>query len=171
MHTHACSARRPFKLPARRGGAYVIASTGNPERHGDSLRAQGAHEVVTGPGELKEPVHGVLDLVGGQQLIDAYGMLAERGTLVAVGHAAHEGETFPYGALFGDNGRHDRTIATFSLPACADLAPDLTWLAHRVAAGELDPQISWRGGWEKAADAIGALLERRLHGKAVLDIV
>ncbi|MET9510404.1 zinc-binding dehydrogenase [Streptomyces flavidovirens] len=157
---------------ARRGGAYVIASTGDPERHGDSLRAQGAHEVVTGSGllHLKEPVHGVVDLVGGQQLIDAYSMLAERGTLVAVGHAAHEGETFPYGALFGDNGRHDRSIVTFSLPACHGLAPDLTWLAQHVASGELDPQISWRGSWEKAGDAIGALLERRLHGKAVLDI-
>ncbi|GGX69113.1 zinc-binding dehydrogenase [Streptomyces hiroshimensis] len=155
---------------ARLGGAHVIASTGDPDRHGDSLRANGAHEVVAGPLEVREPVDGVVDLVGGRQLVDAYGMLSQGGTLVAVGHSAHQGETFPFGALFGDQGRHDRSIVTFFLPACTGLAPDLTWLAHRVAAGELDPQISWRGDWDGAADAIDALLHRRLHGKAVLDI-
>jgi NADPH:quinone reductase-like Zn-dependent oxidoreductase len=155
---------------ARLGGAHVIASTGNPAEYGDGLRVQGAHEVVAGPHEVGEPVHGVLDMVGGRQLVDGHGTLAEGGTLVAVGHSAHEGETFPYGALFGDSGRHDRSIITFSLPACTALAPDLTWLAGRVAAGALDPQISWRGGWDKAAHAIDALLGRRLHGKAVLDI-
>ncbi|MEU8105744.1 hypothetical protein AB0C18_18680 [Nonomuraea muscovyensis] len=50
------------------------------------------------------------------------------------------------------------------------IGPDLTWLAQQVATGALDPQISWRGGWDKAGEAVSALLERRLHGKAVLDI-
>ncbi|MDQ1051829.1 zinc-binding dehydrogenase [Streptomyces sp. V4I2] len=155
---------------ARLGGAHVIASTGDPDRYGESLRANGAHEVVAGPLEVREPVDGVVDLVGGQQLVDAYSMLAQGGTLVAVGHSAHQGETFPFGALFGDQGRHNRSIAAFSLPACTGLAPDLTWLAHRVDAGELHPQISWRSSWDGAADAIDALLQRRLHGKAVLEI-
>jgi NADPH:quinone reductase len=34
----------------------------------------------------------------------------------------------------------------------------------------VDPQVSWRGSWDEAADAIGAMLGRLLHGKAVLDI-
>jgi NADPH:quinone reductase len=38
-----------------------------------------------------------------------------------------------------------------------------------VAAGELDPQIGWRGSWEKAADA-AALLGRRVRGKAVVEV-
>ncbi|MFJ1913940.1 zinc-binding dehydrogenase [Streptomyces sp. NPDC088147] len=155
---------------ARRGGAHVIASTGAPERHGDGLRDLGAHDVVAEPLQVTEPVDGVVDLVGGRQLVDAYGRLAEGGTLVAVGHSAHEDETFPYGALYGDQGRHDRTLTTFFLPACAGLTRDLTWLAHQVATGELTPHISWRGTWDEAADAVDALLGRRLHGKAVLDI-
>ncbi|MFI1255101.1 zinc-binding dehydrogenase [Streptomyces netropsis] len=155
---------------ARLGGAHVIASTGDPAKHGDGLLALGAHEVVNGPLQVDGPVDGVVDLVGGQQLVDAYGKLVERGTLVAVGHSAGQGETLPFGALFGDQGRHDRAITTFFLLGCPGLAPDLTWLAGKVATGGLDPQISWRGGWDEAADAIGALLERRLHGKAVLDI-
>ncbi|WP_181958614.1 hypothetical protein [Nonomuraea diastatica] len=39
-----------------------------------------------------------------------------------------------------------------------------------MAAGDLDPQIVWRGGWERAGEAAAALLKRRLHGKAVLDV-
>ncbi|MFD9452567.1 zinc-binding dehydrogenase [Streptomyces sp. NPDC059985] len=155
---------------ARRGGAHVVAATGNPEAHGDSLRILGAHEVIAGPGAVGAPVDGVVDLVGGRQLVDAYQALAERGTLVAVGHATDESEHFPFGAFFGDQGRHDRSIATFFLLACTGLAPDLTWLSALVSARELDPQISWRGSWGKAAEAAEALLGRRLHGKAVLDL-
>ncbi|MFC7307533.1 zinc-binding dehydrogenase [Streptomyces monticola] len=155
---------------ARQGGAYVVATTGDPGARGDALRALGAHEVVGTPAAVTEPVHGVLDMVGGKQLVEAYEMLAGGGTLVAVGHAAGEPEHFPHGTLYGDDGRHDRSIASFHLLGCTALAPDLTWLAGRIAAGELDPGISWRGSWQQAAEAADALLGRRLHGKAVLDL-
>ncbi|GAA2089618.1 zinc-binding dehydrogenase [Streptomyces albiaxialis] len=155
---------------ARRGGAHVTASTGDPARHGDSLRALGAHEVVEGPEALTSPVDAVIDLVGGPQLVAAHQRLAEGGTLVAVGHAPDLRESFPAGAFFGDGGRHDRTIATFYLPACHGLARDLTWLSAELAAGALDPQITWRGPWTRAAEPAEALLDRRLHGKAVLEI-
>lgn len=156
---------------ARLSGAHVIASTGDPDAHGESLRALGAHEVVAGPAGVDAPVDGVVDLVGGRQLVDAFELLTPGGTLVSVGHVAvDEGEHFPYGALFGDGGRHDRSLVTFHLLGCPGLAPDLTALAAKVAAGELDARISWRGGWDKAREAVEALLERRLHGKAVLDL-
>lgn len=155
---------------ARRGGAHVVASTGDPAAHGEALRALGAHEVVAHPEQVRDPVDGVVDNVGGAQLVAAFGRLAPHGTLIAVGHGTGEAETFPFGALFGDGGRHDRSLVTFYLLDGADLAPDLTWLAAEVAAGRLDPGISWRGGWEQADEAVTALLERRLHGKAVLDI-
>ncbi|MFF8815076.1 zinc-binding dehydrogenase [Streptomyces pactum] len=154
----------------RMAGAHVIASTGDPAAHGEELRALGADEVVQGPEAVDEPVHGVLDMVGGEQLVTAFGKLAARGTLVTVGQSAGGGEHFPLGAFWDELGRHDRTIATFYLLTADDLGPDLTWLAARVAAGELDPQISWRGGWERAAEAVDTLLGRRLHGKAVLDL-
>ncbi|UBU12017.1 zinc-binding dehydrogenase [Nonomuraea gerenzanensis] len=155
---------------ARRAGAHVLASTSNPARHGDELRALGAHEVVAHPGETGGLVDGVIDNVGGPQLVAAFDRLAAHGTLVSVGHGTGEAETFPFGAMFGDEGRHDRSIVTFYLLDGADLVPDLTWLAARVAAGDLDPGISWRGGWERADEAVAALVEGRLHGKAVLDV-
>ncbi|MFE5122068.1 zinc-binding dehydrogenase [Streptomyces sp. NPDC056669] len=155
---------------ARLGGAHVIASTGDPAAHGDGLRTLGAHQVVKDPTEIDEPVHGVVDNVGGPQLVAAYDKLAAHGTLVSVGHVTGQPETFPFGALSGSEGRHDRSIVTFYLLDRPDIGPDLGWLAERVATGDLDPQITWRGGWDRAEDAVAALLDRRLHGKAVLDI-
>ncbi|WP_131739544.1 zinc-binding dehydrogenase [Actinomadura roseirufa] len=152
------------------GGARVVASTGDPDAHGASLRALGAAEVIREPAEIGEPVDGVVEQVGGRRLVDAYERLAPGGTLVALGHSSEEGESFPFGALFGHQGRHDRSIVTFFLLACRDLAPDLTWLAAAVADGRIAPHLSWRGSWENVADATGALLERRLNGKAVLEI-
>ncbi|MDP9865783.1 MULTISPECIES: zinc-binding dehydrogenase [Streptosporangium] len=156
---------------AHQGGAHVVAVTGDPETHEKNLRLLGADEVITAPRELGAPVDGVVELVGGTHLVDAYARLAEHGTLVTVGHAAQEDTTFPPGAFLGNEGRHNRTLTTFYLLACTDLAPDLTRLAEQVAAGTLDPGITWRGTWEEAAEAFDALRERRLHGKAVLDLV
>ncbi|MEV6974350.1 zinc-binding dehydrogenase [Kitasatospora sp. NPDC093806] len=155
---------------ARAAGARVVASTSDPAAHGRLLRRLGAHEVVGGPGEASRPVDGVVDLVGGPLLVEAYRRLGPGGTLVSVGHAAGTGEEFPFGELFGDQGRHDRSVVTFFLLACAGLDRDLGWLAERVAAGALDPGITWRGGWADAADAVGALLAGGLHGKAVLTL-
>ncbi|MTD54258.1 zinc-binding dehydrogenase [Amycolatopsis pithecellobii] len=155
---------------ARRGGAHVIACTGDPERHGESLTALGAHEVITAPAQLDEPVHGIVDTVGGQQLADGYTRLAEHGTLVSVGRAAPGEQTFPDGAFAGPAG-HDRTLTTFYLLRCEGVGRDLTVLAGLVAAGELDANIAWRGPWQDVATATERLVDRRLHGKAVLDVV
>lgn len=155
---------------ARHGGAHVIAATADPATHTRSLRDLGAAEIVTTPADLSEPVDGVVDLVGGQQLVDAYQRLSEGGTVVAVGHAAGAAETFPYGAFLGDQGRHNRSITTFFLLSCTGLSRDFGWLATRVTTGALDPNITWRGSWSEADTAIQALLSRRLHGKAVLEL-
>jgi NADPH:quinone reductase-like Zn-dependent oxidoreductase len=153
---------------ARRGGAHVIACATNPAAHGDALRALGAHEVITEPRELDQPVHGVLDMVGGQQMADAHERLAVHGTLVAIGLSSGDPRFAPF--AFSGLGPADRSIVTFHLLAHPDLAEDLTWLANQVATGELDPQISWRGNWKSAEDAVEALVGRRLHGKAVLEV-
>ncbi|MEU2359662.1 hypothetical protein [Streptomyces noursei] len=39
-----------------------------------------------------------------------------------------------------------------------------------MAAGDLTPHLAWRGAWDDDAGAVDALLGRRLHGKAVLDV-
>ncbi|MGI5348643.1 zinc-binding dehydrogenase [Streptomyces sp. CA-250714] len=156
---------------ARLGGARVVAVTGDPAAHGDALRALGAREVVARPSEAAAPVDGVVDMIGGWQLVEAYEQLAAGGTLVSVGHSGGDDEHFPHGVLYGDQGRHDRSFVSFHLLGSRDrLATDLGWLAEQVANGTLDPGTTWRGPLEKSAEAVELLLGRRLHGKAVLDI-
>jgi NADPH:quinone reductase-like Zn-dependent oxidoreductase len=121
---------------------------------------------------VDRPVFGVLDNVGGPQLVDAFETLRAGGTLISIGHAAQSREVFEFGAFRPDGGRHDRSIQTFYLlgDLSTDFTADLGWLAGETAAGRLDPHISWRGDWSRYAEATSALLNRRLHGKAVLEV-
>jgi NADPH2:quinone reductase len=154
---------------AHLGGAWVAATTGDPQRHGDALRALGADEVLADPAEVTGRLDGVVDMAGGPHLVAAYAKLVSGGTLVSVGHASGQGDAFPPGAISGGGG-HDRSITSFYLMECSGLRRDLEWLADAVASGRLDAQVSWRGSWTDATDAVAALRERRLHGKAVLEI-
>lgn len=157
---------------ARLAGAHVIAVAGDPA-HFDGLRALGAHEVVGAPEDLKEPVAGVVDLVGGGLLASAFVKLESHGVLVSVGHASSAVAAFDYVGMFAAPEalhRHDRTIVTLHLPAETGLSPDLRWLAECVASGRLDPQITWQGDWQKLPEAAALLLDRKLHGKAVLTL-
>ncbi|MEU5090614.1 zinc-binding dehydrogenase [Streptomyces sp. NPDC021356] len=157
---------------AARGGADVIAVTSDPAKTED-LRALGADEIVTDLASLKdiEPVHGVVELVGGTHMVAAHEALAENGVLVSAGHISGEGEQFPYGALFGHGRRHNRQIATFYLlDDAVGLGADLTWLAALTVRGELDPQVALRSDWTKVTRAAAELAGRRVRGKAVIDI-
>ncbi|MFG2570784.1 zinc-binding dehydrogenase [Streptomyces sp. NPDC048567] len=156
---------------AARAGAEVVAISRNPAQ-ADGLRSLGAHEVHTDPAAVDRPVSAVLDNVGGQQLVDAFAALRAHGVLVNVGRSSEANAVFPPEALLGNEGRHDRSIHTFFLFAdpATDFSADLAWLAAEVAAGRLNPGIRWRGPWTRYDEAAQALLGRRLHGKAVLDI-
>ncbi|MFJ9590415.1 zinc-binding dehydrogenase [Streptomyces acidicola] len=135
-----------------------------------SIHGLGADEVIPGPEHASALVDAVVDCVGGPQLVQAFEKLAPHGTLVAVDDVTLQPVQFPPGAFLGNDGRHGRSIVTFHLQDGPLPGPDLTWLADRVAAADLTPQISWRGSWNQIDEAITALMGRRLHGKAVLDI-
>jgi NADPH2:quinone reductase len=153
---------------AARGGAHVIATTRNPDDVAD-LRELGAHEVVTDLGGVGQ-TFGVLDMLGGPHLVSAYGTLAPGGTLISIGFAAGEPEVFERGRLLGVDGLGDRRILSFALLADAETPNDLTWLAAEVAAGRLTPSIAARAGWTNLPETAAALLDRRIRGKAVLDV-
>lgn len=155
---------------ARLGGAHVIAGTRDPAAHGDQLRALGADDVVAAPEDVDGLVDGVVDCVGGPQRGAAFARLAAHGTFVAVANTVTEAERFPPGAFLGDRAQYGRTLVTFHLMDGPLPGPDLTWLAQRAAAGDLDPGISWRGDWTRADEAVAALLSGSLHGKAVLNL-
>lgn len=150
---------------AARAGAHVVASVGSPER-GEGLATLGAAEVVVGVDEISEPVYGAIDNVGGYTLTGVYGLLQPGGCVQSVGMASLEPTTIDFERARLRGG--DTRIEAFAIGP--GFGPDLALLVGLVAAGQLDPQVDWRGPWDKAADAAEALLGRRIRGKAVLEV-
>lgn len=122
---------------AARSGAEVVAVARDERRHAE-LRALGAAEVHAGLATVTRPVHGAIDMIGGQHLVDAYALLAQGGTVVALGHAAGAGEHFPYGAFVADPTTSDRTLTSFFLGTEPDIALDMAYLARETAGRTLD---------------------------------
>ncbi|MFV2172759.1 zinc-binding dehydrogenase [Actinomadura sp. LOL_016] len=146
---------------AARGGAHVIASVGGPGR-ARGLRDLGAAEVVVGVEGVTAPVYGVLDNVGGPLLAEAFGLLEPDGVVQAIGMASREPTTIDFEEARTRSARG--RIENFNVGA--PFGP----LVQLLEEGRLDPQIGWRGGWDRAPEAAEALLSRRLRGKAVLDV-
>jgi NADPH:quinone reductase-like Zn-dependent oxidoreductase len=145
------------------GGAYVIASVGSPER-GLGLLELGADDVIVALGGLDEPVDVVIENVGGEQLVDAFAMLAPGGNLQSVGWTSGQPAVFPPYSTVGPA----KTLQSFVLGP--DIHEDLAALLDLVSDGLLKVDIGWRGPWERAGDAAEALVGRQVNGKAVLDV-
>ncbi|GAA3648127.1 zinc-binding dehydrogenase [Nonomuraea antimicrobica] len=151
---------------AARAGAYVIASVGSAERAA-GLQALGARDILVGPAMPAEPVFGVLDNVGGKLLAEAFGILEDGGVALSVGWASREPTVIDFEEE-RMKGIHKR-VEPFTV--AAPFGPESAYLIRLLEKGELDPQIGWRGPWDRVEEAIAALLGRRVPGKAVLDVV
>lgn len=142
-------------------GAHVIAMSSR----GADLTSLGAAEVVStldGVG----PVFGVLENVGGPLLADAFALLESGGSVQSIGKASLESTTIDFEAERLRGG--DRRIEPFVIRA--PVGADLAEIVRLLAARRLDPQIGWRGDWSRVSEAIAALLDRKVRGKAVLEI-
>ncbi|HXP93809.1 MAG TPA: zinc-binding dehydrogenase, partial [Candidatus Binatia bacterium] len=154
---------------ARRAGAYVVALTSSDAKRKE-LTEIGADEVVTDLAKLAAPLYGVIDTVGGQALVDAWGHLRAGGMLISIGYAGGTPATFPPYSTVGPR----KTLVAFTLGTALlpdeTLGEDFTYLAQLVARKELDPEIVWRGDWTQLPEAIALLASRKISGKAVLRI-
>lgn len=150
---------------AARAGAHVVASVGRPDR-GEGLLGLGAAEVVVGLADVSEPFSGAIDNVGGSVLADAYALLEPGGRALSVGMASLEPTTidFEKARMRTPGARVEAFVVG------PGFGPDLSYLVAMLAAGELDPQVGWRGGWERVGEAVEALRGRRVRGKAVLEV-
>ena len=150
---------------AARAGAHVIAAVGSTAR-GAGLKALGATEVVVGLADVAEPVSGVLDNVGGPLLAEAFSLLADGGSLQSIGMASNQPSTIDFEVERRTGVR--KRLEPFTVRTPFDR--DLTYLVELLAAGELDPQIGLRTSWNDVSEAAEALRDRRVAGKAVLDV-
>lgn len=147
---------------AARAGAEVVASVGS-EARGAGLDRLGAAHVIVGLERLPAPIHGILDGVGGPQLAEAIRHLALDGVVQWYGLASRA--QMELGAA--------ERIAHWRLEMMmmrTPLGDDLRYLVSLLATGQLDPQIGWRGSWDRASEAAQALMARQVAGKAVLDV-
>nr|WP_221382265.1 zinc-binding dehydrogenase [Actinoplanes polyasparticus] len=155
---------------AHLAGARPIAVTRSPERFGAELRDLGAQVVVADPADYQDTVHTVIDTVGGPLLVRAFDRLNTCGVLIALGHLATEEESFPPGALMATPDRNNRAVVSFHQFDGTALPPDFTWLSEQLAGGVLQPSIAWRKSWQHVEEAITALRDGTLHGKAVAEL-
>lgn len=150
---------------AARAGAHVIAAVGS-EARAAGLRELGAGEVVVGLEKVREPVFGVLETVGGALLSQALTLVGRDGSLQSIGAASGKSSTVDFE---GERRRAGgRSIGIFYVGN--EFGADLTYLLTLLERKQLDPQVGWRGSWDRVSEAASALLERRVAGKAVLDV-
>jgi NADPH:quinone reductase len=153
------------RRPGGPAGRHRRRIGGRAAGRGAGLASLGAREVVTGLAGLA-PAHGVLDTVGGPLLAEAFALLEPGGLAQSIGMASGHPTTFDFEEERLRGG--DRRVAPFVVRT--PFGSDLTYLVGLLAAGGLDPQIGWRGPWERAAEAADELLSRHVLGKAVLTV-
>ncbi|HXB63957.1 MAG TPA: zinc-binding dehydrogenase [Solirubrobacteraceae bacterium] len=165
---------------AEHAGAHVTAVSSSEER-ARGLRELGADEVIH---TLEPPGAGagqdagaewdaIVEAVGGATLGAALQRVAPGGTVVSFAASdPQEPTTFPTRALFGraPGARLYGLLLFAELAHSRSGARDLGRLAALVAAGRLDCSIDLELPWQQAAEAIDALMERRVAGKAVLRV-
>lgn len=148
---------------AAAGGAHVTASVGSPAR-GAHLKELGAQQVVAGLDGVDEPVDVVIDNVGGQQMVRAWSLLASGGTLQSIGWTSGEPASFPPYSTIGPQ----KSLVSYL--TVGPVGADLSALLRLVQLGRLSVQFGWRGPFTEFADAAISLRERRIQGKAVMDV-
>jgi NADPH:quinone reductase-like Zn-dependent oxidoreductase len=154
---------------AKLAGAHVVASVGSPAR-GAGLDKLGADEVVVGMEGVTELLDGVIDNVGGDLIGRAMSLLASGGVIQSVGVASGAPSPIDLHAQRLPNGLRagGRRVEVFVVGN--GLGKDLSYLMSLVAKKRLDACVGWRGDWQRASEAIEALLARRVEGKAVVEL-
>jgi NADPH:quinone reductase-like Zn-dependent oxidoreductase len=153
---------------AKLAGAHVTGIA----RRTEGLRELGADEVYAEL-ETEGPDFDVaLDAVGGPVLGAALQRVAPRGIVVSFASTVTEPVSYPTRALFGRApGARLYGLYVFSeVQHTGTCGSDLRRLAELIAAGKLDPQIALQLPWEGAGEAVQALMDRRVNGKAVLTV-
>jgi NADPH:quinone reductase len=113
---------------AARAGAEVVAVA--RQDFSDELADLGADQIIDQPKDLSGAVDAVINLVGGEMLVEAYQRLRDvEATLISIGRVSRQAAVFPPDVLAGDR----RSIQPFYLYADTHrLADDLAWLAKEA---------------------------------------
>jgi NADPH:quinone reductase-like Zn-dependent oxidoreductase len=156
---------------AHLSGAHVTAVSASEER-ARGLPDLGAHEVIDSLEATSAEFDGIVEGVGGASLSAAMQRVAPGGTIVSFASSDPAEVRFPTRAFFGRaSGARLYGLLIFRyLIEHGGATRDLKRLAALVAAGRLDCSIDRELSWRGAAEAVSALMERRVAGKVVLRV-
>lgn len=149
---------------AAAGGAEVTALTG---AHRDlDLGALGATTVASDVADLSGEFDLVLESVGGEVLNRTLKMVSPLGNFVLLGTSSREPATLTISS-FVPHAR--QTLHPFWVFGSGEpVGEDLAILLRLIETGRITPVVGWTGAWERLPEAIEALRERRVPGKAAL---
>lgn len=153
---------------AKLAGAHVTGIA----RRTEGLEELGADEVRSEIDPQGPLYDAIIDAVGGPVLGTAITRVAPGGIIVSFASTIPEPVSYPARELFAraPGARLYGLFVFAELEHTRSGSADLRRLADLVAAGKLDPQIDLTLSWTRAGEAIEALLDRRVNGKAVLTV-
>jgi NADPH:quinone reductase-like Zn-dependent oxidoreductase len=155
---------------AHMGGAEVTAVVGRPER-AEGLSELGADDVIVGLEPEGETFDLIVESAGGSSLAAAMSRVAPEGTIVSFGNSSGEAARFDPRTFYRKGAPTMLGyFVTHELLAGRTGGSRLAALASLVADGRLTSKVDLVVPWERAAEAIAALMERRVAGKAVLTL-
>jgi len=150
---------------AREQGGFVTAVAA--VRHADDLRTLGAGQVVESIELAEGPFSLITESVGGKSLAHAIERVAPGGTIVMFGSSS--GELTPIGFRQFVPGHEGARLQTFAYYASGSaIGADIASLLGLVAAGRLETRVAMTLPWTDIGQALDALRQRSISGKAVL---
>jgi NADPH:quinone reductase len=152
-------------------GAHVTGVSANPER-ARGLTELGADEVIEELSPSGPEFDAIVEGVGGATLGAALQRVAPSGTVVSFASSDQSPVQFPTRSLFGraPGARLYGLLLFAELHRSRSGAEDLRRLAELVAGGRLKCSVDHEASWREAPEAIEALIDRRIAGKAVLRV-
>ena len=136
-----------------------------------SASTAGASAASASPSGQVGPFDLIVESIGGEALGRTMRLVARGGMVVTLGNSAKEPTTFDTREFFSIGGARLYGFHLVLHEMVVDpVAADLGYLARLVADGALDPQIALEASWRDAGPALAALLDRRIDGKAVLQL-
>jgi NADPH2:quinone reductase len=151
---------------AAASGAEVTAWTGT--RRSTDLIALGATRVIDSLDAEGDDFDLVVESIGGEVLLAALKRVAPQGDIVLLGTSSRE----PAPITISSFRPHVRqTLHPFWVYGSGEsVDTDLGLLLRLMANKQLRPLVGWSGPWEQLAEAMDALRDRKVPGKAVLDV-
>ncbi|TIU28477.1 MAG: oxidoreductase, partial [Mesorhizobium sp.] len=158
--------RFQIQIAHRQGGLVTAVAA---SRHGEDLHALGAKHVVESIELAEGPFSLITESVGGKSLAHAIERVAPGGTIVMFGSSS--GELTPVGFRQFVPGHEGARLQTFAYYTSGSaIGADIASLIALVAAGRLETRIVLTVPWTEIAQALDALRQRSISGKAVLTI-